>query len=232
VILVKPPYALLALLLAPRWRYVALTVLPGVLWFGYGMIVVAAPALWPAYHGGPLWPGDPKKLFYATDAVAQLRVVLAHPVDVAGMVWTNLATNTLLWREVVGVLGWLAVFLPAPLYTIWAFGAGSALVADALAPCERDSRMGMLVMLVVAGSVFLVWVSQYLNWTPVGAKAIYGPTGRYLLPLIPVLGLAVPRLGARGTAWLRGVALALPVGAAAVGLVWVPVVLRAHFHGP
>jgi uncharacterized membrane protein len=250
VILVKPPYALLALALlyplplpslwmaehlklAKRIALVTLAILPGALWFIYTMAAIAAPTAHPAYHPGPLWPGDPGTIFYATDPSAQLECIIAHPLGSLKLVWTSIMTNPWLVRETIGLLGYQSVLLTPDLYQIWMVGIAGAVVADLLAEEQPRSAWPdiLLLMLVIIVSVYLVWISQYLNWTRVGLNDIDGPAGRYLLPLIPIFGLALPKIGFFRGAWvMRRVAMSLPILAAFYTLLLLPRWLVVQFY--
>jgi hypothetical protein len=252
VILVKPPYALLAMLaLSPlppfrawaaerhllfkRLGLTALIVLPGLLWFAYAMIFVSAPEPRPAYHPGPLWPGNPDIVFFSTNVTAQLRVVLAHPLIFIGMVWNSMAPGVYfhnLYESTIGILNWLRMILPSSIYNLWVIGAAGALVADLLV--ERDYgpvlSETLILLAVIITTVILVWLSEYLTWTNVGLDEIDGPQGRYLLPLIPILGFALPRIGFRGAWIVRRAAISLPMIAALWTLILLPRWLAIQFY--
>ena len=138
-------------------------------------------------------------MFYGTDPVAQLHVVLAHPFAFVKMVieqFQGPVYGGYMLDATIGILNWLTMMLPPDLYKLWIAGAVGAIIADSLrnetpGPSWRDS---MVLILVCVATVLLVWLSEYLTWTSVGKAWIDGAQGRYLLPLIPVLGLAWPRL--------------------------------------
>ncbi len=246
VILVKPPYAILALaLLFPlplsmadrrvlfeRALLVTGTILPGALWFVYTMFAVSAPTAHPPYHPGPLWPGNPATMFYGTDPAAQLDCIIAHPFGSLRLVWTSVMTNQWLVRQTIGILGYQTLVMTDGLYRIWTVGIAGAVAADLLAdgepgPTWQDT---LLLMAIIVFGVYLVWISQYLNWTEVGLNTIDGPAGRYLLPLIPILGLALPKIGFRSAWVMRRVAMSLPMLAALCTLLLLPRWLVVQFY--
>ncbi|MDR3521043.1 MAG: DUF2142 domain-containing protein [Acidocella sp.] len=244
VILVKPPYALFALayllpippvrawimerrMMFRRFREMMLIILPAALWFLYAMWFVAAPEIRPAYHPGPLWPGDPNITLYATNVASQLRVVLAHPVQFLMMVWNDFAIKiyrTNFIDSAIGILDWLRIRLPDTLYSLWMLAIGGAVVADILVdtPTGPEWRDTLMLFGIIVGTVILIWLSQYLTWTNVGMTHIDGPQGRYLLPLLPILGLSLPRIRFAGAAMMRRMALTLPIFAAFVTLLILP----------
>jgi uncharacterized membrane protein len=142
-------------------------------------------------------------------------------------------TSPWLVRETIGILGYQSVILTPTLYHIWMVGIAGAVAADLLAENEPSAALQdmVLLMLVTIIAVYLVWISQYLNWTEVGLNEIDGPAGRYLLPLIPVLGLALPKIGIfRGARVMRRVAMSLPILAAFYTLLLLPRWLVVQFY--
>ncbi len=238
VVLAKPPYAAIAaMLLVPLperfwvsrlfWRRVGiavLAVLPGVAWIVFATIHVATPVPRLAYEAGPLWSGPRPAPFLGTDTGAQVRILLEHP----GLILTLPAQGLFAFKRVlvlatgaIGVFGWLDRLLPAIVYTTWI----AALVGLAIL-CGRSVRLRWidLALLVTAAllTAWLVALSQYLSWTHVGEARIDGPQGRYFLPLIPMLVLAVvPRPAAVLAPGLRW-GLVIGTAVAALDLVVVP----------
>jgi hypothetical protein len=242
VILVKPPYALLALaILFPvpsfarfwaerrplprRLGLAILTVLPGLIWFIWTSATVAAAQCRPAYHPGPMWPGNPATVFYAVAPAAQLQSVIAHPIGFLHMfAAATLGSWRLLAQETIGLIGYQDVFLPGRLYVLWGLAAAMALLSEiAAGPIGRTTSITSIFALAdCAATVLLVWLSQYLVWTDVGTPSIQGPAGRYLLPILPLLIFVLPRLTFPGAALLRGTGTALPILAALVDLAFLP----------
>jgi hypothetical protein len=247
VILSKPSYLpLAALLLLPlawdgrrtalalRLALVAAVLAAGLVWSSWvaGHIVAVNPM--PAYQPGPLWSGPRPTTFTATDPVAQLRILLAHPVRFVTLGLGGIVSQPRLAREMVGVLGWLDVTLPPALYWLWPLAAGLALAGALAGPRRGAARRWpdmLLVTVVLAGCMTGVSLSLYLTWTRVGAATVDGIQGRYLLPLVPMLAL-LPRLAVPGGRVLRAAGLALPVAAALAGLAMIPrlLVLTYYLH--
>ena len=178
-------------------------------------------------------PGPPGVRFESANAAAQLRVLAADPLRVVTLPLRTIATDPWLAREMVGLLGWLIIPLPAWLYATWAAAIGCAIGADGLGRpggrfLEQLADASLLVLAVLVG-VVLIYVSQYLIWDLVGAERILGPQGRYLLPLVPMLALAVPRVAPSGP--LLRAALCVPaVAAALAGLAVVPAAIVAALY--
>jgi 4-amino-4-deoxy-L-arabinose transferase-like glycosyltransferase len=130
--------------------------------------------------------------------------------------------GTSMWRQLwfdrtVGLYGWLDTTFPAWVYTAALFLAGllallglRSLVADRLALRRRLAEPIVYVVMAV-GLLGLIGYHAYLNINIEGAPGHIEP--RYLVPLIPLLGLAVA-LAARGAGKRWGP----PVGAVIVVL--------------
>jgi len=251
VICSKPPYGLLLFAaLAPfaaprRLRRTLMIGLWGVLplaWVAVMTHVSLMPYSLKPYHPGPLWPGNPSIWFHGTDPAASLQVLLARPsriftlpADFLVQTWWPLAQST------IGMLGWLSIPLAHWMYWAW----GGALILAALGTFAGRDAHGIawrpldaaFVVLLVLVSVFAVELAIYLSWDKVGTATIYGPQGRYYLPFLPFLMLALPRFGGRlghrfGTIapQMVEVIAALPaIALAAYDIFYLPALMRSHF---
>ncbi len=243
-ILVKPPYALFALayllplppvkawimerrMMFRRFREMLLIILPAIAWFLYAIWFVSAPEPRPAYHPGPLWPDNSDITLYATNVMLQLHVIIAHPIKFLSMVsndFTNDVYRNNFVTSAIGILDWLRIPLPNFLYSLWLLAIGGAVVADILVDTPIGPQWHDTLMLigVIIGTVLLIWLSEYLTWTNVGMAHIEGPQGRYLLPILPIFGLALPRLRFMGADQIRRLALMFPIFAALTTLLVLP----------
>jgi hypothetical protein len=257
VVMAKPPYAPLALMLlapvasfarrpaswdrAARIRAAAfvLVVALAVGWAAIGIAYVNSPIPRPPHPPGPLWPGDPARVFDATDIGAQLRVLLANPLRLLTLPFGTMLTDPWLLRETVGVLGWLDVVLPQWLYAAWYVALGAALLAgmvrartDIVAASE-PSRWDAVAMVGAALVCLLgIYLSQYLVWTDVGAQRIEGPQGRYLLPLLPLLSFGLPRIplpASLAAVWSGALGVA-PLALAAIDLAALPTIVVSAYY--
>jgi uncharacterized membrane protein len=89
-------------------------------------------------------------------------------------------------------------------------------------------------MLLVPGVLLLTLVglatSVYLTWIQVGAAHNDSMQGRYLLPLVPMLALMLPRWGIPGGRLLRLAGLALPALAALAGMIVIPNLIVSVYY--
>ncbi len=232
IALAKPPYAPLALLLLSTLRRtpqaarravagVALVVLPASFWSlleGRVAVVTRHDA---AAEAGPLWPGPRPALFAGPDIHAQLHVLASHPWAIVWLPLQSIAGQPgELLREAAGILDYLCLNLPAWLYAAWYAALACAIAAECCGrPRATRLRLSEAVLACVAIllSVLAIGMALYLQWTPVGMPWIGGIEGRYVLPLLPVLVLALPRLARpRLEPYLAGVPLCVAAMDAAI----------------
>ncbi len=124
------------------------------------------------------------------DAALQARHAREHPLAVAKLLTRDLVSRAPRYaREAIGVLGWLDVPLPWWAYLL------SAVTLLAAAIWRRAVEPPVPAPLVVGSLVatlFLVALSLYFIWTPVGADRLEGFQGRYLLPVLPLVAALPP----------------------------------------
>ncbi len=245
VAMAKPPYLPLAgvlLLPFPPWRQrrawlercglILLVGLAALSWAALALHDVATPVLRVPAEAGPLWPGPRPAIFAGTDIRAQLGVLLARPARLVTLPWRSLWHDPDLGRQAIGILGWLNVRLPPWLYGLWAWALAAAAVADAVGrragAVVLPARQAAWPLLCLVAALLGVYLSQYLSWTAVGGAFIDGVQGRYLLPLLPILALALPSL--RPLPALHAALAALPAAACLAGAAVLPgIVIGAYY---
>jgi hypothetical protein len=130
-----------------------------------------------------------------------LHILLAQPARFVTMAWAMWRDQGVwIWREAVGVLGALQIFLPDSVYICWSLALGAALLGLLFQP--RPARLGAVdaslnAVLIPAAFIITAWVisvGMYLSWDNIGAAEFGGVQGRYMLPLLPFLLFAVPQL--------------------------------------
>jgi hypothetical protein len=218
----------------------ALMAAPAVLWSAAVAHWVAVPLRsGTPYLPGPLWPGDPHRLFRSSNAGAQLTTLLHHPAQIVLLPLHSLAAHwKTLSEECVGLFGFLNIPLPLPVYALWFAAIVAGLIAATIPPASasatpesgpRPPLARLATLGPILGSVLLIYLTLYMTWTPVGAVLIEGVQGRYFLPLLPILILAMPRFHSL-LRLPRVVWVCLPVAALCAGLIATPlVILRAYY---
>ena len=98
------------------------------------------------------------------------------------------------------------------MYALWYAAIVLALLGDGIAPREArrpGAGVALIGLLAVAATVIAICELEYLTWTKVGdGPLIQGIQGRYAIPLLPMIAIALPlirlpfsaRLGARARA--------------------------------
>lgn len=219
VLMAKPPFLPLLLLLpgAPSQlvagraalgsggvdlrRRLAVTGLVGGLalaWTLFNMLHVSVPFDKPPYPAGP-WAGSDATLTL-TDPAWQARILLSAPSRLLTMPLSSLEERAWeWWMHFVGVLGPMTHPFTDDLYGLWPLLAGLLLLLAV--PVPRRVQAGVwlsglldavLPVLAVLVSAWLIIIAQYLSWTPVGSVRVEGVQGRYFIPLLPFLILALP----------------------------------------
>jgi hypothetical protein len=211
-----------------------LILLPGVVWNVFVQHYVATPFLLPPYHPGPLWPGNPDVLFRTKDPAAQASVFLHRPALALTLPLHAIAVEGIpIWKETIGVLGWLSVELPSKLYWYWDWSLLLLLAGSLFGNRTERALPRSLPLMVVLGtlvSVLAIYDVEYLTWTAVGGTAIQGVQGRYLLILLPFGALALPCIRVRHGSLIRRLSAVPLVLTSIWGVVALPEVLVKAYY--
>ena len=91
----------------------------------------------------------------------------------------------ILYREAIGVLGWLDTHLHSSVYWICSGGIFGLMLVD----CQGKRRILLPLTALTTATVtyLLVVISIFSVWNPVGVFMLNGLQGRYLLPLVPCI---------------------------------------------
>jgi len=221
--------------IATRLGAATLALALGFAWAAYAQREAAIPfARGEPYAAGPLFPGPSGTMFRTTDAAAQLRVLAADPLRLVTLPLRTMRDEAgTKAREAIGVLGQLDLPLPGWMYRLWTIALAAAVLGDMLANQRRDGPRVPETLLIAAIGVaclFATYLALYLTWTPVGAERIEGVQGRYLLPLLALLGLALPRVAVPRPIALRAAcALVVTVAGLATIAVVPALAVRAYY---
>lgn len=120
---------------------------------------------------------------------AQAGFMAAHPVFAGRMIITTLLQRMPVYGlEVVGRFGLLSVLLPLPLYGLGAAVAVCGAAAHDAMPGRVQRGVWLGLALIVA---LLVHVALYLTASTLGEDYVEGVQGRYLVPALPLVMLAL-----------------------------------------
>jgi hypothetical protein len=194
-ILSKPPqiaFAVLELMvgrlrdLRRAWPRAALVILPGLILGPLWVIAASAEVgVWRVIH-----MGRPEEF----DPVWKLRFMLEHPLHFPMLLIKSLDYSGELWKQLIGVLGWLDNPLRPAVYP--ALSALLVVVSLQRLALDRGTRARIAAIAALAAvSYFLaVWLIFFLTWTPVQADRVLGVQGRYFIVMLPPLVLALAAL--------------------------------------
>jgi uncharacterized membrane protein len=121
----------------------------------------------------------------------KLRFMMSHPMHFPAVALTSLDYYEELWRQLIGVLGWLDTRLATGAYALFS----TLLVLASLDRLQTSAgarwRIGLAAIVTAAGYVLLVFLLFFLTSTPVDADRIHGLQGRYFVVLVPLLAAAL-----------------------------------------
>jgi uncharacterized membrane protein len=208
--LTKPPQVAFVLLEAMRiplgawraqWRSFCLITVPS-LALAFGWIVIAlldVPAWWSGSAAG-LPSGD-------RGTLRKLRLLVTHPDQfVAAAITTVLDDSVEMWKQLIGVFGWLDTAM-----LNWAYPLLSALLLASFidnSEFSRPVRTRIALVALVTAMIYCVGVLAvfFVTETPTGAARIYGLQGRYFIVVVPVAAVIVSALLnrslGRGRSWV------------------------------
>ncbi|MFZ2994973.1 DUF2142 domain-containing protein [Sphingobium sp.] len=130
----------------------------------------------------------------------QLAVILGDPIGYVRILISSVVERAPVYvLQIVGRFGWNAILLPLLAYPL----AGVMIVAAMASGAGERFGIGQRLwwIAVAVDTALLIETAMYLTGTPPAADFIQGTQGRYFLPLMPLLLLALsterPMRGAR-----------------------------------
>lgn len=155
------------------------------------------------------------------DARLQLLHIAQHPWQFLHVLWTTLEKDWYFyWNSMIGILGWLDYGLPKIVYTIY-YCLFFCIVWKHIPHSTAFSRKEIRSFtIIVASTFFLILFSHYIFSTAVAAGHIVGVQGRYFIPLLPFVFIALS-----GTYYYWKKQLAVLIG---VGIVLITVGTTIH----
>ncbi len=182
-------FILLLLPLAPRLtgRISVATVFPASMVLVLGWIVWMAAAVAVQQVWGNVVPSVP----------GQIRHLMANPLDFFRALDQTLFTGSGYWGTVVMMLGWVGWGQFNITFEHWFYVAilwmlVAAVLSDLLAAGRHSSRFALLAAATILISAVGIYFLQYLSFSAVGGMEVSGVQGRYFVPLLASIGLALP----------------------------------------
>jgi uncharacterized membrane protein len=116
----------------------------------------------------------------------QTQYLLENPLTIFSTAWNTLQTTGSAIESFIGLLGWLDTKLPALVTLTYPY----ILVLVALVSQRPDFVITPAnkwkILVICTATVFLIYLSQYMIWMPVGATIVDAVQGRYLIPVAPL----------------------------------------------
>jgi uncharacterized membrane protein len=163
------------------------------------------------------------------DPAAQVALLRSDPTLFASVLLESVRVDALRWlQQFVGVLGWLDTPLPSVVYWL----VPLLLCGVALSETEPAGGIGWrlrsLLVAIPLGCWLVIMLFAFVSWTAPGEQGVRSFQGRYLIPVAPLLGMALQRSGAAGVPlWLARAAVFTSGGC--LGIALVALVRRYYF---
>jgi len=126
------------------------------------------------------------------DPARQAAFLAEQPSRFGAVLVTSLISQGSNWlRQGIGILGWLDTLLPLRFYVLTSWLLVIAMVVDPFAHSRIGPATRALHGVVFVTASVAVIAATYLVWTTVGQLRVRGVQGRYFLPLVPLLGVAL-----------------------------------------
>lgn len=153
---------------------------------------------------------------------AQLLFVLTHPISFLGLIGSEIFQSGLgYWRETVGIFGWLDI--PLPLWLV-----AGVTVALCVTICATDTerlrltgRLRLGLFILGASGLILTLLLVYLGWNSLKATHIEGWQGRYSLPFLPAMALAISCGWLSKRQWIARCAVGFVVAANLFSIIYI-----------
>jgi uncharacterized membrane protein len=155
----------------------------------------------------------------------KLKFMLAHPLHFPSVALASLDYSGELWRQLIGVLGWLDTRLFPAAYPILTGLLVLANVDRMQTSTEARRRIASVAAFTAVSYTFVVFLLFFLTSTSVDADRVHGLQGRYFVVLVPLSAVLAATLMRRAPPQM------LTAGAAVLlallsGLVTIEAVLR------
>jgi len=160
---------------------------------------LSAPLLWSLICASRFQVGRPDS---GVDPSAQFASVLSNPMrflDSIGAFFVHVMPDAII--NMVGLLGWENNAVPYPLAICCLFWCVFIFWTDSRNLSANESRLAIPAIGITGGITSIVLGFLYVTWTPVGAQMIDGFHGRYWIPMLPLLPVALSLGGIRGEQW-------------------------------
>jgi uncharacterized membrane protein len=189
-----------------RWLWIAsIATVAGFMWLGWASVIRRYQFVYTGYN--PFY-WNTTTILYGANPTRQIRLILSDPGRSLMMfsrslfVWEN-------FRSFIGVLGWVDAPVPNGVIVGYMVAVLLALGLDVAPQTPLSVGQRALCLGAWLTSAFGMIIVLYISINPVGYPTVLGFQGRYLLPMAPLLALALYRGGlvttrnTRSHAWIE-----------------------------
>ncbi len=127
----------------------------------------------------------PKNLNSEYTVINDFLYIFKEPISVLYKILVTSFVNIVSYfKQMVGVLGWLHIFLRHEIYTLSLL----SFISMVIILKERVSfKLRMIALLIILFSYFIIQYTLLIYWSNPNAQTINGFQGRYLIPMLPLL---------------------------------------------
>jgi uncharacterized membrane protein len=158
--------------------------------------------------------------------------LVQHPIAYLVLLSRTLVTHAGPWcLEVIGLLAWSKIWLPAPIYLIAIVGLVSGLLSQRCAASSMSRGYAVWALLLAGSCVVLISTALFVTWSNT-ADTIEGIQGRYFSPLLFVCTSALSAFWAWPTGRMNRLLYVVGVVCAIVtvaGMIWTIIVTLSLF---
>ena len=119
----------------------------------------------------------------------KLRYMLAHPLHFPRAMTAGLDYSVELWRQLIGVLGWLDIKLHSLAYPVLTVLLAVASFDRLDLPPESRMRIAAVAAATAFAYAMLVFALLFITVTPVASDRVLGVQGRYFTVIVPLVAL-------------------------------------------
>lgn len=146
----------------------------------FGALVIGVIAAWTLMVA----PCVKIPLYGQANPVLQVAYLKANPMVLVNVVLFNALKNIrTLIQEMIGVLGWLEIVLSRWSYSLMKILIYALLFVGFLGSLYRKRYDSLLMIAISILTMFMLSLSLYITWTPVGLGSVEGSQGRYMIPV-------------------------------------------------
>ena len=122
----------------------------------------------------------------------QIDYILSHPVNVLSVFGNYILDSGKCLIELMGGnLGHDNIPQPSFTAVLFILIAGVWCYRMIMIPKDKDYGSRFIPAVIAAAVYILIGTAEYVGWTKVGSSVLHGVSGRYLLPVIPLIMFAV-----------------------------------------